>query len=405
MKTLGSNLATRIGLAVLLALVLVCAYFGLSTLGVFLGGLLLLCLAAFLWARFSLRAIDVRFEGEDACAFPGETFSVAAELKNRKFLPLLWLDLAFPTAGNHAVAPLDETDEAVTETFTWLMPHQTLRWRQEAAAVQRGVCPVDVLHLRSGDGFGLAEQTADTRPVGAFRFVVYPRLIPVEIAPVLRNMRELEKARNGFTVDKTLLNSTRPYRDGDSFRDINWRLLARTDEVQVNVHETLAVRRVCFVPDAESYTYPVVVEHDGVKKTVPKLREEAMERTLSVIASLIVQLAERDVLCSLVLPAVGGRAARIIVPETAEEQVMQLLTVLAEFDYACEPTTLPLEELQEEHHHLGQIYLFSHNAATAFAAGDPALTEPLGIIRVLTEADEAAETDDHILKESDLITL
>ena len=401
MKTLGSNLATRIGLAVLLVLVLVCAYFGLTVLGVFLGGLLLLCLAAFLWARFSLHRIEVKFAGEDACAFPGETLSVAAELKNRKFLPLLWLDLSFPTAGSRVVAPPDEADTELTETFTWLMPHQTLRWRQRAQALRRGVCPVDTLQLRSGDGFGLAEQMRAIRPNGAFRFVVYPKILPVEIGPVLRNMRELEKAKNGFTVDRTLLNSTRPYRDGDSFKDINWRLLARTDEVQVNVHETLAVRRVCFVPDLESYTYPEIVERDGVRETVRRLREEEFERMLSVIASLIVDLTERDVLCSLVIPSVGSRAARLIVPETTAEQVMQQLTALAEIDYCAEATQFPLEEMQEEHHQLGQIYIFSHDEANAVSA----LPEELGVIRVLSEAEERPEGEEHILKETDLITL
>ena len=78
MKTAGSNFTTRIGLGLLLALVLVCAYFGLTITGIFLGGLLLLCLAAYLWAAFSLKKIRIRFGGEDACAFPGEEFSVAA---------------------------------------------------------------------------------------------------------------------------------------------------------------------------------------------------------------------------------------------------------------------------------------------------------------------------------------
>ena len=405
MKTLGSNYTTRVGLILLLILVLVCAYFGLVTLGVFLGGLLLLSAAAFLWARFSLRRIRVKFSGEDACAFPGETISVAAELKNAKFLPLLWLDLSFPTGDGRVVASLDETDGEVTETFTWLMPHQTLHWRQQAAAVSRGVCPVETLRAHSGDGFGLAEQIAEIRPEGGFRFVVYPKIVPVEIAPVLCNMRELEKARNGFTVDKTLLNSTRPYRDGDSFKDINWRLLARTDEVQVNVHETLAVRRVCFVPDLESYTYTTFEEKDGIREQVTHLRGEEMERMLSVIASLIVNLAERDVLCSLVVPSIDAVPARLIVPETAEEQVMQLLTVLAEIDYQGASTVLPLDEMEAEHHRLGQIYLFSYNAGCAAGAGAPEPLEELGVIRVLAERGEGTENDEHILKETDLITL
>ena len=224
MKTAGSNFATRAGLAVLLILVLACAYFGLAAPGVFLGGLLLLCALVLFWSRTSLRRIDVRFSGGDICAFPGDRFRVEAELTNRKFLPLLWLDLAIPTGERPCVGPVGG-GEGLSETFTWVMPQQTLRWRQEAAALRRGVCPVDTLTLRSGDGFGLTEQSAETAPSGRFRFVVYPRIVPVDLRPVLRSMRELERAGDGLTVDKTLLNSTRDYRSGDSFRDINWRVI------------------------------------------------------------------------------------------------------------------------------------------------------------------------------------
>ena len=405
MKTLGSNFTTRIGLGLLLVLVLVCAYFGLTVAGIFLGGLLLLCLAAYLWAAFSLRKIRIRFGGEDACAFPGEELSVSAELSNRKFLPLLWLDLTFPTKDSPCIAPLDDTEEEVTETFTWILPHQTLRWRQNARAVRRGVCPVEKLLLRSGDGFGLSEQISETAPDGTFRFVVYPKVYPVDVMPVLRNMRELEKAKNGFTVDKTLLNSTRPYREGDSFKDINWRLLARTDEVQVNVHETLDVRRVCFVPDLGSFTYIERQEHDGTMEIIEHLREDAMERMLSVIASLIVGINDRDVLCSLVIPGYGETQPRFVIPETSDGQVMLLLSALAEIDYRGGKTAMPTDDMLEEHHKLGQIYLFSWDPKCAAGAAEPERYDPLGVIRVLSRCEEEERGDQTIFKESDFLMI
>jgi len=405
MKALGSNFTTRIGLGVLLVLVLVCAYFGITVAGVFLGGLFLLCLIAYLWALFSLKKITVKFGGEDACAFPGENFSVAAELINRKFLPLLWLDLTIPTHPGICIAPMDDAETEVTETFTWVMPHQTLQWRQGAAAVRRGVCPVTSLRLRSGDGFGLAEQQETLSPAGAFRFVVYPSIFPVDAMPVLRNMRELEKARNGFSVDKTLLNSTRPYRNGDSFKDINWRLLARTDEVQVNVHETLDVRRVCFVPDLASYSYSELREVDGKKETVVCVREAELERTLSLIASLITALGDRDVLCSLVVPGWQGTAPRFVRPETAEGQIMLLLSALAEIDYHGGECVLPTDEMSEEHHKLGQIYLFSLNLSRAAGTKEPERYDPLGLIRVLHESGGAETSEQKIFTESDFLML
>jgi uncharacterized protein (DUF58 family) len=401
MKTAGSNFATRAGLAVLLILVLACAYFGLAAPGVFLGGLLLLCALVLFWSRTSLRRIDVRFSGGDICAFPGDRFRVEAVLTNRKFLPLLWLDLAIPTGERPCVGPVGGGD-GLSETFTWVMPQQTLRWRQEAAALRRGVCPVDTLTLRSGDGFGLTEQSAETAPSGRFRFVVYPRIVPVDLRPVLRSMRELERAGDGLTVDKTLLNSTRDYRSGDSFRDINWRLLARTDDVQVNVYEKLAVRRVCFLPDLASYCDTETVAHGDGTETVYHVREEALERMLSLIASLSARLAERNVLCSLAVPGFSGHSERTFIPEIAADQVMPVLVSLAEIDYVGGPAAFSAEELLSARHRLGQLYLFSRDAAhAAFRDGDTA--EMLGLIRVLAETDSTADGPS-VLKESDLLT-
>jgi len=398
MSAQGSNFTTRAGLIVLAVLVLVCAYFRLTALGVFLGVLLLLALVAFLWARGSLARIRTRLPGRETCAFPGETVAVEAELHNAKFLPLLWLDLTIPTPEQPCIGP-EEGQKELTETFTWLMPQQKLHWRLKARALRRGVLSVETLSLRSGDGFGLADQVGKSVPEEPFRFVVYPALLPVDIAPVLRNMRELERARSGLYVDRTLLRSVRDYRPGDSFKDVNWRQLARSGEVQVNVRETLDVRRVCFIPDAESFTETVFVDCGGVDRETVKPDAVRFERMLSLIASLITRLTEREVLCSLALPGYGDTAAQLLVPESADTQVMSLLTALAEFDYRGEPTALALDELLETRHLLGQVYIFSRSMERATV--DASAAEALEAIRVLAEAVETG--DRTVLREAELI--
>ena len=209
MSAQGSNFTTRIGLAVLAVLVLVCAYFRMTLPGVFLGALLLLALCAFLWARGSLARIRVRLFGREKCAFPGETVAVEAEVYNAKFLPLLWLDLTLPAPERPCVGSEAEGESALTETFTWLMPHQKLHWTLRARALRRGVLTAERVELRSGDGFGLAEQKGKCTPAAPFRFVVYPALLPVDASPVLRSLQELERARNGLYTDRTLLRSVR----------------------------------------------------------------------------------------------------------------------------------------------------------------------------------------------------
>lgn len=408
MKLPGSNFVTVTGLAILAILTLVCAYLGYSTLEALLVVILLLCLAAYLWARGSLGHISVEFDNSDCRAFPGQTMEAGAELVNAKLLPLLWLDLEIPDSGKGCVAPVDDGEDCekrsgpITEHFSWIMPHQRLSWRQGALAVHRGVCRVDSVELMSGDGFGLTVQQRSVPVPGGFRFVVYPKLLPVDITLILRNMRELEPAKNGFYTDKTLLSGIRDYRDGDSFRDINWRLMARTGSLQVNVHERLSMCRVCFVADVQSFAYTEEVAEDGERKTVTRVHTDEMERMFSLLASMITALTGREVLCTLVLPSIGERGSKILIPQVRSEQIAEQLTALAEVDYSGEQTGLPVEEMLNMRHKLGQVYILSRELKTAIGTE---LDGELGLLRILQEAEEDILTSGNIFRETDFLTI
>lgn len=415
MKQPGSNFVSLFGLGLLALLVLVAAYFGYSRLEAFLVLCLVLCLAAFLWAKFALRRIDVDIPPEDVCAFPGQSLELEAAVHNRKMLPLIWLDLCFPTAEHPCLEP--HPDDVVREdeddtkrmdlrsAFLWVMPHQSIRWTQRAMAVQRGVCRVESVELVSGDGFGLSAKTRKMPLAAPFRFVVYPRIVPADVSLILNNMSEMEAAKNGFYTDRTLLETTRDYREGDSFKNINWRILARKDDVQVNVYEKLTMRRVCFVPDMYSFTYMGEVEEGTQRAKRRVLDHEGLERMFSLLASLIVRLHERGVLCSLVIPEYEGSPERVVIPETGEMQVMQLLTALAEIEYDIQEAVLPVETLVTERHKLGQPYILSHSLERSFLKPGSIAADEVGAITILQEATREEAEDRHIFTESDFISV
>lgn len=375
MRKQGSNLVTLSGLAILLILLLVSAYLKIRQLELLLAAALVLCLAAWLWARFSLRKISVEIIDEDCRAFPGQLVQAQARLKNAKLLPVIWLDAVFPTGEDSCIAPADDDGlpiltaseaEAAPELcqhFLWLMPHQTAEWSQRAFAVRRGVCRVSAAELTSGDIFGLAEERRREKLEVGFRFIVYPAVHHINISPIINNLSEMERASRGFYTDRTLINSIRDYRDGDSFKDINWRLLARTGSVQVNVHEKLAMRRVCLIADLESYMVVEQVDANGGTHTERRVRKEELEEMLSLIASAVTALNDRGVICSLVIPAYTGRRSRIVIPDDAAEQVPLLLTALAEIVYSGEDCAFPAAEMLEQSHRLGQFFMFSRDIA------------------------------------------
>lgn len=416
MKQPGSNLVTRLGLILLAVLILVAAYFGFERLEAFLVLALILCLIAYLWAMFSLRKIEVEVDSEDCCAFPGQSLEVDARIKNSKLLPLIWLDMSFPTAHRSCLEPMPEDKTPVDDTeeykpedlraaFLWVMPHQTIRWTQRAMAIHRGVCRVEKVALHSGDGFGLSAKTRVETLSAPFRFVVYPKIVPVDVTLILNNMSEMEPAKNGFYTDRTLLETTRDYREGDSFKNINWRILARRDEVQVNVYEKLTMHRVCFMPDLYSFTYMGEVEEGTQRVKKRLLDEEALERMFSLMASLIMGLHERGVLCSLVIPAYDDSPERIVIPESSDMQVLQLLTALAEIDYTVSEMELPMEQLLYERHKLGQLYVLSRDAESCVLSSGELDAGELGAITILQQSTPEDSFDRHIFTETDFITV
>ena len=171
-------------------------------------------------------------------------------------------------------------------------------------------------------------------------------------------MSELQKSPRGFYTDPTLTKSVRDYRDGDSPRDINWRALARSGQLLVNVYENLDMCRVCLIADLEAFSIFEHVDSGTHTGTERRADTERMERMLSLLASCILALDERSVLCSLIIPAYGGADARIVMPE-AHSQTAELLTALAEIGYSGEETAFPLCDMLERSHLLGQPFVFT----------------------------------------------
>lgn len=412
MKHPGSSFVTPVGMGITLALLLVSAYLGIAALQALLLVLLLLFAVAYFWARYSLRKIEVEVFDEDCCAFPGSELEVQAKITNGKLLPLIWLRVEYPTRGCACIGPAEDMGEADEDQgvqedgpclgadFSWVMPHQSLYFTQRAKAVSRGVCECRSLILSSGDGFGLSTRVGAGKLKAAFRFVVYPELIPVDAAPILRNMSELEKHKSGLYIDNTLISSVRDYRAGDSFRDINWRLFAREDKVQVNVRERLAMRRVCFLPDLQSFSYVELTDAADGRKDVRRVRSAELERMFSLMASLVVKLNENGVLCSLAVPPVGAKAWEIITPETTEVQVMQLLAAMAEVSYKGEEAPLPAEEIMERRHLLGQLFMFSYDTGSVSGEEFVRRMDGFTVLRIVQQTRNEEETFDRsIFKE------
>ena len=385
---------------VLAFLMLLSAYMGIGALFALLFGIFLVCLVSFLWTRYSLGKLAVDLDEYEVCGFPGDTISTGVTVKNNKLLPVVWLRADFPLEEDARIKPSD--DPAV---FSWVMPHQELHWSDGYVALKRGVTAVPAAQLSSGDGFGLSDASKALPLPQVLRFVVYPALIDIDVTFLLWKLTELESSKSGLYTDQTLLKSVRDITPSDSFKDINWRLLAREGKLQVNVKEKLETRRICFVLDLKSYSYDEPRETQGGTVIVQKA-DAHLERTLSAVASAVCALSEKGVLCSLAVPsytrpAKGDdpeeeRPASLVLCDDADDP-SPILTALAEVEYEGGPARLPLEEMAAESHLLGQAFCFSLNAGTAADAIEKALGSSVWTVAARGSASERCVMETELL--------
>lgn len=334
----------------------IAAYYGFVLAQTVFVILLVVLIAAPLIARLFLRKLNVSTEGGRIACFPGQSSEIKFCIENNKFLALVFLELVMPTKDTCIQSNVDEDE--LTTAISWIMPFQKVSLSRKFTALKRGEYKTNNLILRTGDIFGLAtaEKTCGSVLPAIY---VYPKIVPVITEPVLRKMSELEKAKNGFYIDRTLVNSVRPYSDGAQFRDINQRLLAREDKMYVNVYEKLAMRRVCFVPDFEKYvTRTTETSPSGTIERITA-DEDGFENMLSEIASLVIELSKKDVICTLVLPAYGEKQHKIIIPESTDTQIPQILTALSCIDYHGEDCFFPKQDMEAEAHLLGHIIKYT----------------------------------------------
>ena len=282
--------------------------------------LFFLCLAARLWGQHTLRKVTASCFGEPAALFPPGQVTLTFRIRNNKLLPLLWLEVVQKLEADAPLLPADPEEVAhltVTDgegsrqetylykKFTFRTGREELLWESPWQACRRGIFHPGQLQLRSGDGFGLmqSQQTLDSQ---AGVIAIYPALQPVDTALFLRDTWETASGARGYLEDPTVIQSTRGYTPQDSFRRINWRLTARTQETMVNTYETILPKAACFILDGESF--------NGITP-----QTEALEDTLSILASLVMSLTEAGLSCSLSLPRSRTMPAQDLAGVSREE--------------------------------------------------------------------------------------
>ena len=373
MKNRTSNFTTIGGILFLTVLVVYANTMGYRHAAGFLIFFLILALASWLWGQHSLNKITLTMQREDLHAFPGERIPIHLRSHNQKLLPVVWLDILFPlpqgkyiwTADEEEVVFHDDPDEsklipALPRRLTWILPGQSIQGSFELSARSRGVWRLTHVYLESGDGFGLSVASRKIPLAYSKQLTVYPKRIPVEVSLLIQQNHAEARGFHGYQEDISLLKHSRAYQNGDSFRRINWRLLARQQELMVNEYETVSPQCMGFYIDLESFvTFQTEKLNTGSTILIPVLHRDELESMLSLISSCICEMTERRILCALLIPAYAGKGMIFRSGQDMESQIPLLLEELSMISYEEDgwETRIDTAELRHIRSRVGQLFL------------------------------------------------
>lgn len=327
----GSNFVTLPAVLLLFVLFVFAGNAGMTALSVFLFGGFLVSLLAYLWSKYALYAVALETEGDSAQVFPGQTLQFLVRVKNEKSLPLLWLDFVFPT-------PEQEGIPRFSGRISNLMPHQEIAREYSWTAARRGIIHIHEAVVFSGDGFGLGVTRKTVTPEKGLLFVVYPEVHPVDLSRLPQRSAELGNGGRGSWEDVTLLRTSRDYLPGDAARKINWRLLAGSGRLQVNLYETVFPEQTALILDLAAFSeYEIRQTEERQEIVTGHFYEEALEEMISLTASLITAFAQKGRKPVLVLPRTREQAGGYYTAEDPEQTVPVLLTALAGIGYRGGP--------------------------------------------------------------------
>lgn len=194
-----------------------------------------------LWNRYCLEDVEYRRRFSQERAFFGEEIELSVEVVNRKALPLAWLEVQ-----DEIPRILQPLRGKVTASYksdrSLLMNLLSLRWYERVRRHYRIRCDVRGYHsfgparLRSGDVFGF--HVREIVLPDEDHILIYPRVVPIAQLglPPKDPFGDL-KARRWIFEDPLRTVGVREYVHGDNPRSIDWKATARTQRLQVKLHE------------------------------------------------------------------------------------------------------------------------------------------------------------------------
>jgi uncharacterized protein (DUF58 family) len=181
---------------------------------------------ALLWARLSLRNLEVTIERSDSVLQVGQRAEARVRLQARGFYTRLWLEVE------------DATDMPglPARTVVTLPANGARNWKVSVVCTRRGAFSVGPITVTSGDPFGLFRRRRTFGASQPLLVLPLPEELPHFSAPPAQLPGEGTVRRRTHYVTPNVVG-IRDYQPGDSYNRIHWPATARHNRLMVKTFE------------------------------------------------------------------------------------------------------------------------------------------------------------------------
>jgi uncharacterized protein (DUF58 family) len=280
-----------------------------------------------LWTRYGLSSVTYERRLNASRVLVGERMELELTVRNRKFLPLPWLEVQdYVSEGTQfagrQLEPAEQPGFAVLRT-TW-----TLGWFQRATrtlhieAERRGVYDFTTVKLRVADLFD--RDSVESSSEQRLHFKVVPRLVPVRATAPLSELPGAAPVHRGLFEDPALFAGVRPYQPGDQLRRVHWKATARTGRPVSRRFDPVQERDVMIALDAQTIAGAFWVMH---------FDDDLIEGLCVAAMSLARSLVAHGVECGLAVNAYASKSESrwvYLAPSSSPRQIERIADQLAD---------------------------------------------------------------------------
>lgn len=219
----------------------------------FLIALLVIQIVWILAVRWSMKNLTCQRSFSRQTAFEGESGELVEVVRNDGPVVIPWLRIESCISTGLHLGKQDNLhvsgEKFYCSCFT-LMPYQQIRRRHHVKFLSRGVYDLGNATLTVGDLLGWTRFWKEQQMSSCV--TVYPRILDADDLPfpLSKTMGMLVTQRQ-LLRDPFMVRNIRSYQPGDLIRDIHWQATARTEEIQVKVHDTTVSPRLLVVINAQ----------------------------------------------------------------------------------------------------------------------------------------------------------